>query len=581
MISSFGTRAGNFASRLGNIELDAVVTDFAELSFAMLEAIRRRELGASFYGMVLLDEPRASAIMSNAGSVLSQVADPDQKPVALDQLADGRLLIGPGRTSSSLWAPDDAVQLGCKEFFLLSDAILVRSVTEYARLAPLGLRPPRFETVVAEPVIPTVVRVVPKRPSVVVWAPERTSQAIAYHALALIEFHGDVTCVTADGTPLPDSTARFVGPDASSVNEALSAATCVVCVEPEDPGAAITFARRGYGVVAPLTSGAHEFVRDIVSYDFVSTRELHVAVAIAIARPASARAVTAPLSAPPRPALPEPASELPLVSVVTPTYNRRRDLERMLGCIARQTYPHIEAVVVNDGGEPVDDIVARFPFARVVNVEQNAGVLRAVLTGVEAVRGAYIQLNSDDDWLQPDHIETLVGAMLRSGAAVAHGNALIRHQEREPDGSFVTVGFNAAVFADTTTPTAALVSTPIAGNAMIVRHDILSEIGSWRDDTMLHDQEFHMRAASRYAFAYVDRMTTEFRSRGKHQYSNTADSRPELRRLFDELHPVVGRPVVQSQRDEALERVSRRPKDQAHVFPATISIEPPIKESPL
>ena len=218
-----GARAGKFARRLGDIELDAIITDYSELSFAMLEAIRRRELGASFYGMVLLDEPRANAIMSNAGSVLSQVTDPDQKPLALDQLADGRLLIGPERTSDSLWAPDDAVRLACKEFFLLPDAMLVRSVTEYARLAPLGIRPPRFEIVVAEPIIPNVGRVVPKRPSVVVWAPERTSGAIAYHALALIEFHGDVTCVTADGAALPDSTARFAGPSDPHVDAALAA----------------------------------------------------------------------------------------------------------------------------------------------------------------------------------------------------------------------------------------------------------------------------------------------------------------------------------------------------------------------
>ncbi|HEV8022122.1 MAG TPA: glycosyltransferase [Candidatus Lustribacter sp.] len=580
MISTFGARAEEFGHRLGGRDLDAVITDFAQISLAMVEAIRRREQGQSFYGMVLLEEPRTNAIMAAAADVLSQVSDPDEKRVSLDQLTDGRLKIGIDQTSSALWAEDESVGRALREFVLLPDAMLVRSFTEYARLLPLCLRPPRVEPVVAEPVVPEVMRVVPSRPSIVVWAPDWRSRAIAYHAYALIEFHGDVTCVTADGIALESSTAKFVAAADGAVAEALAAATCIVCVEPEDPGAAIAFARRGYGVVAPLTSGAHEYVRDVVTYDFANTRRLQIAASTGIVQPASLRGVPEPPPRPYRPALPEPAG-LPLVSVVTPTYNRRRDLERMLGCIARQTYPNLEAVVVNDGGESVDDIVARFPFARVINLEQNVGVLRAVGAGVGAVRGSYIQLNADDDWLQPDHIEALVGAMLRSGAAVAHGNSLIRHQEREPDGSFTTVGFSAAVFNETTTPTTALMSTPIAGNSMIVRRDVIDEIGSWREDTMLHDQEFHMRAAARYVFAYVDRMTSEFRSRGKHQYSNTADSVPELRRIYDELFPVTGRPYIAAWRADTLERVAARPKGGGHVFPPTLVLQPPIKEPPL
>ena len=579
MITAYGKRAEDYALGLGDVE--AIVCEPATMAAAYIEAVARREQGSPFYGMVLFDEPRSHAILHTTHQLLPQIAELDAKPAIVNSFAGGMLPMGPGKFSRDLWSTvDQPLKDVVTEFALLCDAMLVRSNTEYGRLLALCTkRRPRFETVIVEPVLPQAERRLPVRPGVVVWAPGRPSQYIAYHALALIEFRGDVTCLTSDGAVLPDSTARFVMPNDPYVREALETATCVVCVEPEDPGAAVAFARRGYGIVAPLTSGAHEFVRDVVTFDYFQTRELQIAAAIAITQPASIRDVPKPPRAPSRPALPLPPEELPLVSVVTATYNRRDDLRRMLSCLERQTYPRIESIVVNDGGDDVDDIVARFPFARGINLP-HGGAMIAALTGVAAVRGTYIQFIADDDWLDPDHIEALVGAMIRSGASVAHGNGLIRHQEREADGSFSTVGFNATVFIDTTTPTEALTATPISGNSMIMRREVLDEVGSWREDCILADQEFQIRAADRYVFAYVDRMTSEFRSRGKHQFSNTADSIPELRRVYEELHPVPKRPFVQKSREETLARVALRPKNQPHVFPPTLRVHPPLKAAP-
>ena len=578
LIAAFGKRAEAYARGLQGLE--ALVCEPASAPAAYIEAVARRERGVPFYGLVLYDEPRTYAILNTVPQLLPQISELDAKPVIVNAFAAGTLSMGAGH-SRDLWATVDQQIVGLvTEFALLCDAMLVRSQAEYGRLLPLCLkRRPRFETVLVEPALPPVERRRPDRPGVVVWAPDRPSQYIAYHALALIEFRGDVTCVTSDGAELADSTARFVRPDDPRVGEALTTASCVVCVEPEDPGAAVAFARRGYGIVAPLTSGAHEFVRDAVTFDYVQMRELHIAASIAISQPASVRYVPATPPAPIRPALPLPAEELPLVSIVTATYNRREDLRRMLSCLALQTYPRIEAVIVNDGGDEIDDIVERFPFARLINLP-HGGATIAAMTGLAAAKGEYIQFNADDDWLEPDHIEALVGAMIRSGASVAHGNGLIRYQEREDDGSFSTVGFNATIFADTSTPTEALTATSISGNAMIVRRDVLDQIGTWRDDCILADQEFQIRAADRYAFAYVDRMTSEFRSRGKHQFSNTADSLPELRRIYEELHPAPGRPFVQKSREEALARVAGRPKNQTHVFPPTLQFTP-VKATPV
>ena len=55
--------------------------------------------------------------------------------------------------------------------------------------------------------------------------------------------------------------------DDPRVADALATAGSVVLTDATDPGAAVGFARRGYGIVAPVSSGAHEFVRNAHVYD--------------------------------------------------------------------------------------------------------------------------------------------------------------------------------------------------------------------------------------------------------------------------------------------------------------------------
>ena len=53
--------------------------------------------------------------------------------------------------------------------------------------------------------------------------------------------------------------------------------------------AGLAFARAGYGIVVPVSSGAREFVRDVCTYDPAVPRQLHVAAIMALAQPASLR----------------------------------------------------------------------------------------------------------------------------------------------------------------------------------------------------------------------------------------------------------------------------------------------------
>ena len=216
----------------------------------------------------------------------------------------------------------------------------------------------------------------------------------------------------------------------------------------------------------------------------------------------------------------------------------------MLQCIGAQTYPNVESIVINDGGENVDDIVAEFPFARVINLETNRGTLGALQAGIENARGAYIGLLPDDDWLYPDHVELLMSAIGASGAAVAHTNSLIRFTARDGDRER-TVGFNSLAFAATTNPTAALVGTSVAGHQCLQRRDTFAEsdVGWYIADSIVADQEYHMRLFEKHQLVWVDRFTCEFRDHAGNS-GKLHDWAQATAQMYERDQPVVDRPII-------------------------------------
>jgi hypothetical protein len=574
VISVFGPAAERYAAGMGDV--DAIVVEPPRLVDGYVEAVRRRTAGESFYGMLLLEENRDRTMSLLAPGVLLETTGPDFQRAALNGIGTGSVTVNGRPAREWLDEPDlgDPTQrMAAGEFLLLCPTVLVRSLAEYRRVSAMWARRQRpFDLIVVEPALPAVERRSPARPGIVIWAPERDAKGVTLHAFALTEIHGDVTLVSADGIVPYGSTATAYRYGDPRIADALALATCVVVPNATDPGAAVAFARRGYGVVAPLASGAHEFVQNLQTYDPAVPRQIHAGVMMALGQPASLRTLPARLPrAPLRPALPVAAAEAPPATIVVPTFNRRDDLGRCLACIEAQTYPNMQAIVVNDCGEAIDDIVARFPFARLLNLKKNVGVTQACMEGNELVTDGFVLFLSDDDLLYPDHIELLVTAMLRSGAAYAHGNTLIRYVERGEHGTLTTTGFNCSTFIDTATPGEAMVSTPIAGQSILWRRSIFRDIGGWRVDSMLSDQEMQMRAGQHFALAYVDQVIAEWRVHGDN-FSSKVNSGDEQRRLYEVLHPTPDRPWITKTREHVLAEIAAR--TPGYVFQPSLRLGP-------
>ena len=122
------------------------------------------------------------------------------------------------------------------------------------------------------------------------------------------------------------------------------------------------------------------------------------------------------------------AAEAIHVSVVTPTYNRRRFIPTLIEIYRQQTYPkeHMEWIILDDGRDAVGDLFAAATASGIPNVrylradaedpesppeKMRIGAKRNRLN--REARGAIVIAMDDDDYYPPDRVQRVVDAFAK------------------------------------------------------------------------------------------------------------------------------------------------------------------------
>ena len=109
----------------------------------------------------------------------------------------------------------------------------------------------------------------------------------------------------------------------------------------------------------------------------------------------------------------------PLVSVITRTYaGRERWLVEAVASVLNQTYPRVELIVVEDGGDSqkdlIEEVAGTFSQGKILRyaAQPKNGRSYNGNAGLAMATGEYMMFLDDDDLLFPDHIEVLVNELL-------------------------------------------------------------------------------------------------------------------------------------------------------------------------
>ena len=119
----------------------------------------------------------------------------------------------------------------------------------------------------------------------------------------------------------------------------------------------------------------------------------------------------------------------PLVSVCTPTFNRRPFIEIMFQCFRNQTYPknRMEWIIVDDGTDKIEDLVqaANIPQIKYFKQDKKMSLGEKRNFMHKQTKGTILVYMDDDDYYPPERVEHAVDRLTENREALCAGSSEI------------------------------------------------------------------------------------------------------------------------------------------------------------
>lgn len=122
-----------------------------------------------------------------------------------------------------------------------------------------------------------------------------------------------------------------------------------------------------------------------------------------------------------------------MISVVIPSYNREKTIERAVRSVLNQTWSDLEVIVVDDcSADKTLEVLASIddPRLRVYKLEENSGACVARNRGIDEAKGDYIAFQDSDDSWRPDKLAVQIACLEKYEADVVFGQMAIYQGEK-------------------------------------------------------------------------------------------------------------------------------------------------------
>ncbi|NOR80858.1 MAG: glycosyltransferase [Methyloprofundus sp.] len=125
-----------------------------------------------------------------------------------------------------------------------------------------------------------------------------------------------------------------------------------------------------------------------------------------------------------------------LISVIIPAYNAEAFIKKALDSVLQQSYPHFEALIINDGStDRTVAIIDEYQDPRIKLITQvNGGLSNARNTGIQTAQGDYLAFLDADDYWEVEKLEKQI-ALLKQNPDIGFCSSQSRIET--PEGVFL------------------------------------------------------------------------------------------------------------------------------------------------
>lgn len=181
-----------------------------------------------------------------------------------------------------------------------------------------------------------------------------------------------------------------------------------------------------------------------------------------------------------------------MISVIIPIYKVEAYLKRCIDSVLTQSYTDMEIILVDDESPDncpaiCEEYAKQDSRIRVIH-KKNGGLSDARNAGLDIAKGDYISFVDSDDWVAPDFLESMYGALIRNNADISICGMVNHYEDGHEDTLYAPATSERPVEGDEIFDT---LYQPCAQNKMYkasIFKSVRYPVGRWYEDVFAYNE---------------------------------------------------------------------------------------------